>query len=88
MAYKKQQFVNNTTILTAEHLNHMEDGIYENSVAIDAITIPTKLSQLTNDTGYLTEHQSLSDYAKTSDITEWTLGQIQAAIDATWEASY
>ena len=26
--------------------------------------IPTKLSQLTNDKGYLTEHQDLSDYAK------------------------
>lgn len=55
---------------------------------IDAITIPTKLSQLTNDTGYLTQHQSLSGYAKTSDIKKWTLAQIQAAINATWEASY
>lgn len=35
MAYKKQQFVNNTTILTAEHLNHMEEGIYKNSLAIE-----------------------------------------------------
>lgn len=30
--------------------------------------IPTKVSQLENDRGYLTEHQSLAEYAKTSDI--------------------
>ena len=31
-------------------------------------TIPTKTSQLTNDSGYLTQHQDLSDYAKKSDL--------------------
>ena len=30
--------------------------------------IPTKVSQLANDTGYLTEHQDLSAYAKAKDI--------------------
>lgn len=35
---------------------------------IDAIVIPTKVSQLTNDKGYLTEHQSLEGYAKTTDL--------------------
>ena len=30
--------------------------------------IPTKTSQLTNDSGYLTQHQSLAGYAKTEDI--------------------
>ena len=30
--------------------------------------IPTNVSQLTNDVGYLTEHQSLAEYAKTSDL--------------------
>ena len=30
--------------------------------------IPTKVSQLKNDKGYLTEHQSLKDYAKKSDL--------------------
>ena len=34
---------------------------------IDAITVPTKTSQLTNDSGFLTQHQSLSGYAKTTD---------------------
>ena len=30
--------------------------------------IPTKVSQLTNDKNYLTQHQSLADYAKTVDV--------------------
>lgn len=30
--------------------------------------IPTKTSQLTNDSGFLTEHQDLTDYAKKTDI--------------------
>ena len=30
--------------------------------------IPTKVSQLSNDSGYLTQHQSLADYAKTTDV--------------------
>lgn len=35
MAYEKQTFVNNSTILSAEHLQHIEDGIYQNSVDIE-----------------------------------------------------
>ena len=31
-------------------------------------TVPTKVSELTNDSGYLTKHQDLSEYAKKSDI--------------------
>lgn len=34
----------------------------------DKPTIPSKTSELTNDSGFLTEHQSLDDYAKTVDI--------------------
>lgn len=30
--------------------------------------IPIKTSQLTNDSGYLTEHQSLADYVKKNEI--------------------
>lgn len=32
------------------------------------IIVPTKVSELTNDSGYLTQHQSLTDYAKKTDI--------------------
>lgn len=31
-------------------------------------TIPTKTSELVNDSGFLTEHQSLAEYAKTADV--------------------
>ena len=34
-----------------------------------ASDVPTKVSQLTNDSGYLTEHQSLKDYATTSYVS-------------------
>ncbi len=35
---------------------------------IDDITVPTKVSQLQNDSGYLTQHQDLSAYAKRSEL--------------------
>ena len=42
--------------------------------AIDTVTasIPTKVSALENDAGYLTQHQSLDGYAKTSVVNIWT----------------
>lgn len=39
---------------------------------IDGITVPTKVSQLENDSGYITEHQDLTPYAKTTDLTAHT----------------
>lgn len=48
--------------------------------------VPTKVSQLTNDSGYLTQHQSLDGYVKTSGQNTWraqqtfnlaTLGYVQ-----------
>lgn len=35
---------------------------------IDAITVPTKVSELENDKGYLTQHQDLSAYAKKTEL--------------------
>lgn len=35
---------------------------------IDGITVPTNVSAFTNDAGYLTEHQSLAEYAKKTEI--------------------
>lgn len=34
------------------------------------LDIPSKTSQLENDSGYLTEHQSLAEYAKKSEIPD------------------
>lgn len=42
--------------------------------------IPTKVSQLTNDKNYLTQHQSLADYAKTVDV-DTKLGKKANATD-------
>ena len=39
---------------------------------IDAITVPTKVSELQNDAGYLTQHQDISGKANTSDLTAHT----------------
>ena len=44
MAYSKQTWSSNE-LITADKLNHIEDGI------------PTKTSQLSNDSGFLTSHQ-------------------------------
>lgn len=45
--------------------------------AIDTVTasIPTKVSTLENDANYLTEHQSLAGYAKTSVVNTWPAQQ-------------
>lgn len=37
--------------------------------------VPTKVSQLTNDSGYLTQHQSLDGYVKTSGQNVWRAQQ-------------
>ncbi len=39
---------------------------------IDAITVPTKVSELANDKGYLTEHQDISGKADKSGAETWT----------------
>lgn len=38
-------------------------------------TVPTKVSAFANDAGYLTQHQSLDGYAKTSGANTWTAEQ-------------
>ena len=48
----------------------------------NAADVPTKTSQLTNDSGYLTEHQSLAGYA----TTEYVDGKIQAETTARQES--
>lgn len=58
---------------------------------IDAITIPTKVSQLENDKGYLTQHQDLSTYALKAEIPDvsgyQTEAQVIDLINATIPAS-
>lgn len=68
---------------------NVEDGAQKNvqsdwnAISGDAFilnkpAIPTKTSQLTNDSGYLTEHQSLADY--------YTKSQVDSSINAVMDA--
>jgi len=43
-------------------------------------TVPTKVSAFTNDAGYLTEHQSLSAYAKTTDLAAYVKSSALATV--------
>ena len=43
-------------------------------------TVPTKVSAFTNDAGYLTEHQSLSAYAKTTDLAAYAKSSALATV--------
>ena len=58
----------NTAINTVK--NNMTQGFQ-----IVTASIPTKVSTLENDAGYLTQHQSLAGYAKMSVANTWTVQQ-------------
>ena len=47
-----------------------EAYVNEKVAAIVIPEVPTKVSELENDKGYLTEHQSLAEYAKTADLAQ------------------
>ena len=62
-------------VLSATSTNPVQNKVVK--VAIDSVaaSVPTKVSDLPNDAGYLTQHQSLADYAKTSVANTWTAAQ-------------
>lgn len=47
-----------------------ETYVNEKVAAIVIPEVPTKVSELENDAGYLTTHQSLAEYAKTADLAQ------------------
>ena len=54
------------------------DSLYNNLMTklnVYRSELPTKVSDLENDAGYLTQHQSLDGYAKTSVANTWTAEQ-------------
>ena len=69
------------TLATKEELESVQNTAGQNSVKLFQLdsdlvdinakleTIPTKVSDLDNDAGYLTEHQSLEGYAKIDDLS-------------------
>lgn len=60
---------NKPTIPSVEGLAS-ESYVNEKVAAIVIPEVPTKVSELENDKGYLTEHQSLEGYAKTADLAQ------------------
>ena len=64
---------------TRDTLKEIADAMAENQTVVEALDaaigtkanktdIPTKVSQLENDSGYLKDHQDLSEYAKTAEV--------------------
>ena len=64
--------------LSADSTNPVQNKIITGRINELAAGIPTKTSQLTNDSGYLTEHQSLENY--------YTKSQVDSSINAVKDA--
>lgn len=64
--------IQNKAVNTA--INTVKNNMTQGFQTVTA-SIPTKVSTLENDAGYLTQHQSLAGYAKTSVANTWTVQQ-------------
>ena len=62
----KSLFIENASVGQIAKIKTVDDNGAPTSW--ESANLPTKTSQLTNDSGYLTEHQSLADYAKKTEI--------------------
>lgn len=61
--------------LSDTSINPVQNKVVKAAIDSVAASVPTKVSDLQNDAGYLTQHQSLADYAKTSVANTWTAAQ-------------
>lgn len=61
--------------LSDTSINPAQNKVVKAAIDSVAASVPTKVSDLPNDAGYLTQHQSLADYAKTSVANTWTAAQ-------------
>lgn len=61
--------------LSATSTNPIQNKVVKTAIDTVTASIPTKVSTLENDAHYLTEHQSLAGYAKTSEANTWTAQQ-------------
>lgn len=61
--------------LSDTSINPVQNKVVKAAIDSVAASVPTKVSDLPNDAGYLTLHQSLADYAKTSVANTWTAAQ-------------
>lgn len=69
-AEDQQQARTNIGAASSTEVSQLSEEIVDQYAKKSAI--PTKVSQLTNDSGYLTEHQDLTPYAKMADLTAHT----------------
>lgn len=60
--------VDTSNFATKEELRELAQTVSDLAAAIAQIKVPSKVSELENDAGYLTEHQDLSEYAKKTEI--------------------
>ena len=65
--------------LSADSTNPVQNKVITGRINELAAAIPTKTSQLTNDSGYLTEHQSLENYY-TKEQTDSSINAVKTAI--------
>lgn len=61
--------------LSDTSINPVQNKVVKAAIDSVAASVPTKVSDLPNDADYLTQHQSLADYAKTSVANTWTAAQ-------------
>ena len=61
--------------LSSTSTNAIQNRIVQQEFTSVRAAIPTKVSQLTNDSGYLTQHQPLDDYAKKNTANKWSAQQ-------------
>lgn len=61
--------------LSSTSTNAIQNRVVQQEFTSVRAAIPTKVSQLTNDSGYLTQHQPLDGYVKTSGQNTWRAQQ-------------
>lgn len=61
--------------LSSTSTNPVQNRVVQQEFTSVRAAIPSKVSQLTNDSGYLTQHQSLDGYVKTSGQNTWRAQQ-------------
>ena len=61
--------------LSSTSTNPVQNRVVQQEFTSVRAAIPTQVSQLTNDSGYLTQHQSLDGYVKTSGQNTWRAQQ-------------
>lgn len=75
--------VNNGTLTIQKNGSTVQTFTANQSSSVTAnISVPTKTSDLTNDSGFLTAHQDLTDYAKKNDLSAYAeTSAVNGAID-------